>query len=166
MLLGFPLASGADVREKVVVMNVAGAQVGLVADQARAIVSADPSLVDPLPPALASRMGGESRIRAIYRGEEGRRLISILAPEQLFREDVMQRLSAQRDRQDTPTAPAERARGNELNFLVFRLRDDEFALADRLPSRRSRRFLRKSRACPKRRSSWKASSICAAPSCR
>ena len=128
VLLGFPLAAAADGREKVVVMNVAGAQVGLVADQARAIVAADPGLVDPIPPVLASRTGGESRIRAIYRGEAGRRLISILAPEQLFREDVMQRLSIQRDRQDTPAAEPERARGNELNFLVFRLRDDEFAL--------------------------------------
>ena len=38
-LLGFPLAAAANAREKVVVMNVAGAQVGLVADRARAIVS-------------------------------------------------------------------------------------------------------------------------------
>ena len=73
-------------------------------------------------------MGGESKIRAIYRGEEGRRLISIIAPEQLFREDVMQRLNARRDKQAMPTAQEERARSNDLNFLVFRLGDDEFAL--------------------------------------
>ena len=40
----------------------------------------------------------------------------------------MQRLSVQRDRQDTPAAQAELTRGSELNFLVFRLQDDEFAL--------------------------------------
>ena len=127
ILLGFPLAAAASTREKVVVMNVAGAQVGLVADQARAIVAADPGLVDPIPPVLASRMGGESRIRAIYRAEAGRRLISILAPEQLFREDVMQRLSAQRGSQQSEATPTE-TRGEEVDFLVFRLGGDEFAL--------------------------------------
>ena len=127
-LLGFPLTSAATTREKVVVTNVGGARVGLVADRARAIVSAEASLVDPVPAVLASRMGGESKIRAIYRGEEGRRLISIIAPEQLFREDVMQRLNARRDNEATPTAQDEQLQGNELNFLVFRLGDDEFAL--------------------------------------
>ena len=39
-LLGFPPAPAADGREKVVVMKVGGAQVGLVADRARAIVAA------------------------------------------------------------------------------------------------------------------------------
>ena len=34
----------------------------------------------------------ETQIKAIYRAQNGR-LISILAPEQLFREDVMQRLA-------------------------------------------------------------------------
>ena len=127
-LLGFPRASGTNAREKVVVMNVHGTQVGLIADRARAIVSAEASLVDPVPPVLASRMGGESQIRAIYRGEEGRRLISIIAPEQLFREEVMQRLNAGRDERDIPAAKAEPAPGDELNFLVFRLGNDEFAL--------------------------------------
>ena len=40
----------------------------------------------------------------------------------------MQRLNAQRDQQDRATTPAEAAHGDELNFLVFRLGDDEFAL--------------------------------------
>jgi purine-binding chemotaxis protein CheW len=127
-LLGFPPAPAANAREKVVVMKVAGAQVGLVADRARAIVAADPGLVDPIPPVLASRTGGEARIRAIYRGESGRRLISILAPEQLFREDVMQRLSANRASQATQAPEAAATQQDELNFLVFRLGGDEFGL--------------------------------------
>jgi purine-binding chemotaxis protein CheW len=128
VLLGFPLAATANLREKVVVMNIAGAKVGLMADRARAIVCAEPDLVDPLPAVLGARMGGESRVRAVYRGEAGRRLISILAPEQLFREDVMQRLNAHRSEQTAVTATAETALGDELHFLVFRLGDDEFAL--------------------------------------
>ncbi len=123
-LLGFPPAATSNAREKVVVTSVGGAIVGLVADRARAIVSAERGLVDPIPAVLAARSGGEARIKAIYRGDGGRRLISILAPEQLFREDVMQRLGSRQ------TSAPEKAQidGAERQFLVFRLGDDEFGL--------------------------------------
>lgn len=126
VLLGFPLAND-NAREKVIVMKIGGANVGLVADRARAIVAADPNLVDPMPAVLAARMNGESRIRAIYRGDSGRRLISILASEQLFREDVMQRLNSGASDTNTGAATGQ-ATGNEVHFLVFNLGDDEFAL--------------------------------------
>jgi purine-binding chemotaxis protein CheW len=127
-LLGFAAVQSSDDREKIVVMNVSGTQVGLVADRARAIVSADVELIDPIPPVLAARTGGESRIRSIYRGEAGRRLISILSPEQLFREDVMQRLSAGSQSSKTQDGDDRADRTGELIFLVFRLGDDEFGL--------------------------------------
>jgi purine-binding chemotaxis protein CheW len=127
-LLGFPPAPMSE-REKVVVMKVGGAQVGLVADRARAIVAAAPSLVDAIPPVLAARTGGESRIRAIYRGDAGKRLVSILAPEQLFREEVMQRLAAARATSGSQAGDEEKAvQQDELIFLVFRLGEDEFGL--------------------------------------
>lgn len=123
-LLGFPPAPAAG--GSVVVTAVAGALVGLVADRMRAIVSADRALVEPTPPMLAARTGGESKVRAIYRGDEGRRLVSILAPDELFREDVMQRLGGEFAR---PAAAdnAQSAR-DQLQFVVFRLGDDEFGL--------------------------------------
>jgi len=126
-LLGFPPVA-ANPREKIVVTKVHGVQVGLVADAARAILAADPALIDPVPAVLAARTGGESRIRAIYRGDGGRRLVSILAPEQLFRDDVMQRLSSRPDEPATPMTETAATPTNEVNLLVFRLGDDEFAL--------------------------------------
>jgi purine-binding chemotaxis protein CheW len=124
-LLGFPAAE-TDGREKVVVTKVGGAQVGLLADRARAVLAADASAIDAIPPTLAARTGGESRIKAIYRGDAGRRLISILAPEQLFREDVMQRLHSVAAADAAPRDAS--AQASELKFLVFRLESDEFAL--------------------------------------
>jgi purine-binding chemotaxis protein CheW len=125
-LLGFPMEA-TQRREKVVVMNVGGAQVGLVADAARAVVAAEEELIDPVPTVLAARLGGESRIRAIYRGDAGKRLISILAPDQLFREDVMQRLRAQHGEKESRAGEAgEQAAA--ISVLVFRLGEDEFAL--------------------------------------
>ena len=127
-LLGFPMRSEFGGREKVVVVNVAGAQVGLVVDQARAIVAADPDLIDAVPPMLTARMGGESRLKGIFRGEAGRRLISILAPEQLFREDVVARLNAQAKESAMPTMQQAAIAAAEFSIVVFRLGRDEFAL--------------------------------------
>ena len=124
-LLGFASAAGRNGREKVVVTKIAGVLVGLMADRMRAIVQTDPSLVDPTPPILAARTGGESRINAIYRGNGGKRLIPILGPDQLFREDIMQRLG------ERATAAADVPAGNAdtpLQLLVFRLGDDEFGV--------------------------------------
>ncbi len=127
-LLGFGAAAVSDQREKIVVITIAGTQVGLVVDGARAIVAADPQCVDAIPPVLAARAGGESRIKAIYRGEGGRRLISILSPQQLFRAEVMQRLAAGQQGQKTPAVSDDAGSRSELIFLVFKLGDDEFGL--------------------------------------
>jgi purine-binding chemotaxis protein CheW len=129
-LLGFSAAESESEREreKVVVMKIGSAHVGLVADRARTIVAADLALVEPVPPVLAARTGGESRIRSVYRGEGGRRLISILSPEQLFREDVMRRLATSHPTPAAASSQQDSAAMTELIFLVFRLGDDEFGL--------------------------------------
>lgn len=128
-LLGFGAAHGSSGREKVIVMNFGDARIGLVADQARSIVAADPGSMDAVPPILAARTGGESRIKSVYRGDGGRRLISILSPDQMFREDVMQSLIANQRSEATPTAPEPATNiREELIFVVFRLGNDEFGL--------------------------------------
>src|SRR5580658_3055857 len=127
-LLGFAAAEGASGREKVIVTAVAGVLVGLLADRMRAIVHADPRLIDPTPAVLAARTGGEARIKAIYRGEGGQRLISILEPNQLFREDIMKRLGDEGPAIRPQLAAAGDDRGNETPFLVFRLGEEEFGL--------------------------------------
>jgi purine-binding chemotaxis protein CheW len=99
--------------------------VGLVVDRARAIISAESRLTEAVPAMLAARMAGEARLRAIYRGEQGRRLISILAPDQLFREDVMRRLASVEG--VSPSRPVV-SPILESQFLIFRLGQDEFGL--------------------------------------
>ena len=125
-LLGFAAAERTG-REKVVVARVGGAVVGLLADRMRTIFPAEAALIDKIPPVLAARAGGESRISAIYRGDGGRRLVSLLSPEQLFREDVMERLNASGAAPENENVPGP-ASGEERQFVVFRLGDDEFGL--------------------------------------
>jgi purine-binding chemotaxis protein CheW len=127
-LLGFAAELGADEQRKVVVTRVNGVRVGLVADRMRAIMSVEPDLLEATPPMLAARTSGEAKVKAIYRGEGGRRLISVLAPELLFREDVMQRLDGGQGATPATQAEAESEQGDAVKFLVFRLGDDEFGL--------------------------------------
>jgi purine-binding chemotaxis protein CheW len=127
-LLGFGAQVELTQREKVVVLKVGGAPIGLIADAARSVIAADSDAMEPVPPVLAARTGGEARIKAVYRGDAGRRLISVLSPEHLFREDVMQRLGAIQPSEHKAVAQAKSAAREELIFLVFTLGNDEFGL--------------------------------------
>lgn len=125
-LLGLTMATEASGSEKVIVMGVAGSLVGLLVDHMRDVMPAEADLIEPVPPVLAARSGGEAVIRAIYRGESGRRLISILAPEQLFREDVMKRL--QSDTMGARPMDVNETQRGMLQYVVFRVGDEEFGL--------------------------------------
>ena len=127
-LLGFTTRAERTDREKIVVTRVGGALVGLLADRMRSIFPADADLIEKIPPVLSARAGGEAKISAIYRGENGRRLVSVLAPEQLFREDVMQRLKTSGGSAGEGGREAPGGQREERQFLVFRLGDDEFGL--------------------------------------
>jgi purine-binding chemotaxis protein CheW len=125
ILLGLPAASNP--RDKVIVAAVGDTLVGLVVDGTRSLLAVDPNRVEQAPPVLSARAGGEAQIMQIYRAGAGR-LISILVPERLFREEVMQKLT-ETDR--TANSRAEIAAGEQvedLRFLAFKLNDSEFAL--------------------------------------
>jgi len=124
-LLGFKAAADPDGRRKVVVAMVRGVQVGLLADRMRDILSADPQHLDLTPPMLAARIGGEAAVQAIYRAEGGRRLVSVLDPEKLFREDVMQEMRRGEGEgpEVQPAAPAA-----NRQFVVFQLGEETFGL--------------------------------------
>jgi purine-binding chemotaxis protein CheW len=127
-LLGLPAAQAWEDTAKIVIVMVRGALVGLVVDRMRAIMPADPDLIEPTPSALAARIGGEARVRAIYRGAAGQRLISILAPDMLFRGEIMDRLMQDRGADRNGGGTRARHASDAVTFLVFRLGDDEFGL--------------------------------------
>ena len=124
-LLGLP--PGPLARNKVVVTAIGETIVGLVADGARSLITVDPALVERAPPILSARTGGEAQIAEIYRAGKAR-LISILVPDRLFREDIMQKLADNNRGMNSTTVPAGEARHQDLRFLAFKLNDSEFAL--------------------------------------
>ena len=123
-LLGLPPAT-ATRTAKVVVVKHGALWLGLVVDRITAVLPLDPARVEPIPPALAARVGGEARLKAIFRAGDGSRLVSILDSHRLFREEVMQRLDTH-DTAEAATAPSEGE--EEASFLVFSLGGDEYGL--------------------------------------
>lgn len=123
-LLGLP-AAALGWQAKIIVTQVAGLLVGLMADQVLAILHADPAAIQPAPPLLAARTGGETRIASIYRDKDGRSLVALLAAAKLFGEDIMQRLGQAAPPQ---TSQAARESQDTQQFLVFRLGEEEFGL--------------------------------------
>ncbi len=124
-LLGHAAAETRSGGEKVIVALVAGQPVGLMADRVLAVLRVDAATIEAAPPLLAARAGGEARMAAVHRRPGGGRPIPILAPDQLFRNDVMQRLTERQAK--TAEKPAAGSR-DEKAFLVFRLGEEEYGL--------------------------------------
>lgn len=128
-LLGFAQEEAGAGRRKVIVSAVKGRPIGLVADGIRQILRAAADLIEPTPALLAARAGGETRVAAIYRAEGGRRLVSILSPESLFRDELMQKIgTATMSKTSAVGDSGPHAAGEETAFVVFRLGDEEFCL--------------------------------------
>jgi len=81
-----------------------------------------------VPAAISSRTQGETGFQSVLKLEGGGRLIAILDPEKLFREDVMNRIRASSAGPDM-TASTASANGSTRTFLVFTLGEQEFGLS-------------------------------------
>lgn len=113
-------------RSRVVIARIGTQKVGLVVDAVSTILRIDESMVDPVP-AMLSRGSSETRIQAICRFEGDKRLVSILAADQLVRDDLTSTLLQASDGEGEDMAnDAEDADFEQ--FLVFRLGDQTFGL--------------------------------------
>lgn len=110
----------------IIVASIGPATVGLSVDGVREIMRVERSTLEPVPAVIASRTKGEAKVQSVIKANDGARLISVLGPEQLFREDVMTRI-----KQQASAAPSASKTGSnvvERIFLVFRLGGQEFGL--------------------------------------
>ena len=125
-LLGLP-TTGEQQRSKVVVVSLGDGVVGIVADATREILRVSPDDIDPAP-ALLTRGEGEAEISSICRVDNGRRLIALLAPDQLFRPELVRRILAEQGTaDDVQSQPKAKAMAHE-QFIIFRLGKEEYAI--------------------------------------
>jgi purine-binding chemotaxis protein CheW len=123
-LLGLPSAPMTP-RSRVVVVRIGAHRVGLVVDAVGAIERVPERDIDAVPQVL-NRTGGEARIQAICRLNEGTRLLSVLAPDYLVDENITARLL-----QGDTGGKGEMTGGIERQgerFLLFKIADECFGL--------------------------------------
>lgn len=123
-LLALPMA-GMTGRSRVVVVRLGAQRVGLLVDLMRSIEHVPEYDIDAVPQVL-NRGGGEARIQAICRLDGGKRLVSVLAPDQLVDEDITGRLL-----QGDMRGKGEMAGSTDVQderFLLFRIGEESFGL--------------------------------------
>lgn len=124
-LLALPVAPSSR-QSRIVVIRIGAHRVGLVIDAVQSIARVRESDIDAVPDVL-NRGGSEAHIKAICRLDEGARLLSVLAPDQLLRDDITARLlqTSLGEAQDMIDRTTEMA-GDR--FLIFRIGEERFGL--------------------------------------
>jgi purine-binding chemotaxis protein CheW len=127
-LLGLPSDFHREAGGKVVVLSMGGSTVGMVADRTREILRVDPDQIDPAP-ALLTRGTGDAEIVSICRLDHGKRLVAVLAPDRLFRSDLVRRvLSEQASDSHVAEGRTDEDGMADEQFIIFRLGDQEYGL--------------------------------------
>lgn len=128
-LFGLPRLA-LDERSRVVVVSLEGTAVGVVTDAVSEVLRVPASMVDAMPPLLA-RDGDLSDISRICRLDGGRRLVSILSADNMFRNSVVRNvLKAVEDMDDYTRKEIEDDHGSddEEQVVVFQLAQGEFGV--------------------------------------
>ena len=123
-LLGLPVGSN---RGKVVVLSIGKDAIGVVADRTREILHVDPGVIDPTP-ALLTRGEGDAEIVSICRLDQGRRLVALLSPDNLFRSDLVRGVLSEHRESDTYEDQADGSTMADEQFIIFRLGDQEYGI--------------------------------------
>ena len=124
-LLALPVKA-IDSRSRVLVVWIGRSRVGFVADSMRSVVWVDPADIDPVPHVL-TRGSAESKVQAICRLDDGKRLVSVLAADQLLCDDDTRRLLSSGSGEGAARDVANAGEASE-QFLLFSIGGGEFGL--------------------------------------
>lgn len=117
--------------QRIVVVDAGGMLLGLVVDHVNEVLQVSRKFVDP-PPTITSGDGRD--LSGIAKLDDGKRLLLLLDPSQLLKQEHRQRLSnsggeqfAEAHRESSGGAGSARA-GEEVQLVTFTLGDEEFGI--------------------------------------
>jgi purine-binding chemotaxis protein CheW len=120
---------GADDQSRIVVVSIHGASVGIVVDNVNEVLRVPRKHVETMP-ALMARDVDMHDITDICRLDDGKRLVSIISTENLFRHSAIKEAlnvnASQEDRSDS--ALISETTGDDEQVVVFRLGAEEFGV--------------------------------------
>jgi purine-binding chemotaxis protein CheW len=127
-----------DEHSRIVVIAPGGqpsASVGIVMDTVKEVLRVNRGLTDPVPALLTGGEGASSAFEAICRLDGGKRLVTILSAERMFRDNALRAAIAtavehQAAREDVMAdrQSAIEATDDEEQFVVFRLAGEEYGV--------------------------------------
>lgn len=126
-LLGLRTGGQTSERSRVVVARIGNGLVGLALDGMKEILRLPDSAIDPVPPIL-TRGSAEAQIQGICRLEGGRRLVSVLSTDHLFRDQALIEQITSQTRKNHDMSTADDASTGDEQFIVFQLGGEEYGL--------------------------------------
>jgi purine-binding chemotaxis protein CheW len=126
-LLGLRAGGQCSGKSRVVVARIGETLVGLVTEGMKEILRIPASEVDPVP-AILTRGAAEAEIQGICRLEDGRRLVSVLSTDHLFRNRAMAEQIAHQAEKNHDMGTANRQMEADEQFIVFQLGGEEYGL--------------------------------------
>ena len=126
-LLGLRMGAQSDDRSRVVVARIGDRPVGLVVDGMKEILRLPDSAIDPVP-VILTRGNAEARIQGICRLDGGRRLVSVLSTDHLFRDQALVEQITSQTRMNDDMDTADGSSAADEQFIVFRLGGEEYGL--------------------------------------
>ncbi|MET0530427.1 MAG: chemotaxis protein CheW [Microvirga sp.] len=121
-------ASGQDGdRSRVVVARIGNGLVGLAIDGMKEILRLPDSAIDPVP-AILTRGNAEAQIQGICRLEGGRRLVSVLSTNHLFRDQALIDQITLHTGKNHDMGTADGPLTGDEQFIVFQLGGEEYGL--------------------------------------
>lgn len=120
-----------DDKSRIVVLNVGNASLGVVVDAVNEVLRVDLNLIEPMLPILAKEADLQD-IAALCRLEQGKRLVSIIATEQLIGNEQIQESLQQQETEMLDEDVETEEWGDDDDdeqLVVFRLGDEEFAVS-------------------------------------
>ena len=134
-LFGLP-APAEDQQSRIVVVSreIDGAShsVGLVTDTVKEVLRAPKSMVDPVPRMLSSR-SGQQEVESLCRLDDGKRIVSIMAPDRLFLNDQIgdalgDGVAGENDHMASLQRRTGDSADDEEQFVIFTLADEEYGV--------------------------------------
>jgi purine-binding chemotaxis protein CheW len=126
-LLGLRAGGERGARSRVVVAWIGRGLVGLAIDRMKEIVRLPDGTIDPVP-AILTRGGAEAQIQGICRLEGGRRLVSMLSTDHLFRDQTLIEQITPQAEKDHDMDMADGPSTGDEQFIVFQLGGEEYGL--------------------------------------
>lgn len=126
-LLGLRAGGQGGDRSRVVVARIGQGLVGFAIDGMKEILRLPASAIDPVP-AILTRGNAEAQIQGICRLEGGRRLVSVLSTDNLFRDQALIEQITSQTGKNHDMGTADSSSTGDEQFIVFQLGGAEYGL--------------------------------------